>query len=181
GGIGYYPEPGYAGPDSFTYRAVGAYGTSNEATVSITVTAPTLALSALALDEAVAGESYSQALEASGGQWPYHYEVSAGALPPGMSLSTDGALSGRPGATGVFAFTVTATDSSHGTGPFTAVQAYTLEVVAPALAVADASANVAYNAAATDIALDITGAAVSVAIVSQPAHGIATVNGTTVS
>ncbi len=42
--ITYQPAPGYAGADSFSYTASDAYSTSPAATVSLTVTAPTLAL-----------------------------------------------------------------------------------------------------------------------------------------
>jgi hypothetical protein len=40
GTVLYTPRPGYRGPDSFTFNATGAGGTSNTATISITVTSP---------------------------------------------------------------------------------------------------------------------------------------------
>ena len=43
-GIDYTPTAGQVGSDSFTYRASNASGTSNTATVSVTVNAPTIVL-----------------------------------------------------------------------------------------------------------------------------------------
>jgi hypothetical protein len=55
-------------------------------------------------------------LAASGGLSPYTFAVTAGALPPGMTLAPDGTLSGTPSQVGAFAFTVTATDLNDFTG-----------------------------------------------------------------
>jgi hypothetical protein len=66
-----------------------------------------------------AGFSFS----ASGGSPPFTWAITSGALPGGLTLASDGTLSGTPTAVGPFAFTVTATDSAQtpGTGsqPFT--------------------------------------------------------------
>jgi hypothetical protein len=51
------------------------------------------------------------ALVAGGGVQPYHWSVSAGALPPGLALDGDGKVSGSPTAAGNFAFTIEAADS----------------------------------------------------------------------
>lgn len=69
---------------------------------------PTITTSAL--PRAVAGESYSQALGATGGLRPYFWEPN-GPMPAGMSLSRGGVFSGRPPAAGVFNFEVKLTDS----------------------------------------------------------------------
>jgi uncharacterized protein YhjY with autotransporter beta-barrel domain len=79
-----------------------------------------------------AGVSYAQAVSASGGTAPYSYAISAGALPPGLSLNTgSGALSGTPTTVGSYSFLVRASDSS-GT-PNSGVQPYTLVVAPPTL------------------------------------------------
>ena len=59
---------------------------------------------------------YSQTLSASGGASPYTFAVSSGALPPGVTLSSAGALSGAPTTAGEFNFTVTATDANSCAG-----------------------------------------------------------------
>ncbi len=133
--ITYTPAPGHAGPDSFSYSASDAYTTTAAATVSITVSAPSLSLTTPALPAATGSAAYAQMLAASGGSAPYRFAVSSGALPPGLVLASDGALGGTPTQAGSFAFAITVTDSSTGTGPFTATQGYVLVVGAPVLTV----------------------------------------------
>lgn len=49
-------------------------------------------------------------LAATGGTAPYHWSVSAGVLPGGLTLSSSGLLSGTPTEAGTFSFTVRITD-----------------------------------------------------------------------
>ncbi|MGH7027797.1 putative Ig domain-containing protein [Brevundimonas sp.] len=155
----YVPEAGYFGTDSFTYRAVGftdgpsagpsgrgvrtsaagSQGVSAEGTVTVQIAAPTLVLAGGAQPNGQVGVAYAQTLTASGGTAPYTFAVTAGALPAGISLAPDGTLSGSPVSGGAFNFTVTATDSSTGTGPFSISAAHTLTVAASTIAVAPAS------------------------------------------
>lgn len=122
--IRYTPAAGYAGADSFTYAAVNPGGTSAPALVSITVAAPTLAIGPDVLPNSVLGQSYGQGFAASGGLAPYAFAVADGALPPGLSLSGSGALSGVPTGIGAYAFTIAATDA----GGQTASRAYSLTI-----------------------------------------------------
>jgi hypothetical protein len=55
---------------------------------------------------------YSQAITAVGGTAPYTFSITSGALPPGLSLSPTGVLSGTPTTSGVSAFTMRATDAT---------------------------------------------------------------------
>src|SRR3546814_20130022 len=72
--ITYQPSAGYTGADSFTYTASNTAGTSAPATVSITVSAPTLSLSpAAGARTANYGVAYRQVLPARGGDAPYSY------------------------------------------------------------------------------------------------------------
>ncbi|MGO9519907.1 MAG: putative Ig domain-containing protein [Candidatus Korobacteraceae bacterium] len=59
------------------------------------------------------GDAYQEGLSATGGLQPYTWTVDSGALPPGLTLTTDGVLSGTPpaGAAGMYNFTVRVTDS----------------------------------------------------------------------
>ena len=96
---------------------------------TLVVNPPTIAVAPASLPAATAGAAYSQNLSASGGTAGYTFAVTAGALPPGMTLSSAGVLSGTPTAGGDFNFSVRARDSSTGTGaPFDATVAYTLTV-----------------------------------------------------
>lgn len=63
------------------------------------------------------GEPYSQTITGFGGSAPYTFEVTAGELPEELSLDPDtGLLSGTPIESGVFTFTITATDDNDCTG-----------------------------------------------------------------
>jgi hypothetical protein len=66
---------------------------------------------------------------ASGGSAPLTWKVSAGQLPPGLTLGSDGSLSGTPSTAGPFTFTVAVTDSAP--TPETKSQAFTLRVNNP--------------------------------------------------
>jgi hypothetical protein len=63
------------------------------------------------LPNATLGVPYTQTLTAQGGLPPYTYTLTAGTLPPGITLSKGGVISGTPTAVGASSFTVTATDS----------------------------------------------------------------------
>ncbi|PWK85924.1 outer membrane autotransporter protein [Fulvimonas soli] len=139
--IAYTPAPGYAGPDSFTYRATNGGGTSAPATATITVSPPSIVYAPASPLTATVGAAYSQSLAgASGGAAPYTYALASGSLPAGVTLASDGTLSGTPTANGNFSFTVRATDSSTGTGPFSATSGpLTLTVNTPVIVYAPAN------------------------------------------
>nr|MBZ4194465.1 Ig domain-containing protein [Candidatus Contendobacter sp.] len=65
---------------------------------------------------------YSGVVSASGGTAPYRFSVLAGKLPPGLTLNSNGSMSGSPTEVGTFPFTVQASDSAAtpatGTGNF---------------------------------------------------------------
>ncbi|KQX27779.1 hypothetical protein ASD01_22030 [Ensifer sp. Root423] len=159
--IVYTPQPGYSGADSFTYTATNATGTSTPATVTVTISPPVLVFSPTGgtLAAAVAGVSYSQSLTASAGTAPYLYQVTSGALPGGLTLDpVSGAISGRPGADGDFAFTVTATDANGATGQ----ASYRIAVV---------SANIVFSPAAGSLPDAMVGEAYSAPISASGGTG----------
>jgi hypothetical protein len=85
----------------------------------------TITLSPTSLPSGTVGTAYgTTTITASGGTSPYTYAVTTGSLPTGLNLSSAGALSGTPSATGTYSFTVTATDASSHTGS----QAYTVTI-----------------------------------------------------
>jgi len=115
---------------------------------SFQIGCPVIAVSPDSLPSGTRFESYSTTIGASGGQSPYGYAVSAGALPNGLTLSAAGLLSGTPTSSGVFNFSVTATDTAGCTGS----RAYSLAIQSgcPAIAVLpatlpDGSLTVAYS------------------------------------
>ncbi|MCI8210507.1 hypothetical protein AUC61_13280 [Pseudomonas sp. S25] len=174
----YTPTAGYSGTDSFTYTASNATGSSSPATVSITVTQPTLALTPSTLPGGQIGTAYSQSFSAAGGTAPYSY-ASSGTVPTGLNFdSANGVLNGTPTSVGSYNFTITVTDHHGATGS----TAYSVNIAAGALPVAGAvSATVAANAS-TPVTLALSGgAASSVAIASAPLHGSAIASGTTIT
>lgn len=77
----------------------------------------------------------AQTLKARGGKSPYTYSISGGALPPGLSLSPAGVLSGDPAAAGRYSFTVTAADNGKGKNAATGTGKYTLTITQAALTI----------------------------------------------
>lgn len=65
-------------------------------TLNVAVTLPSVV--AGSLDNAVLGSTYSQTLTATGGRPPYTFAVTAGSLPTGITLSSNGTLSGSAAA-----------------------------------------------------------------------------------
>ncbi|PWU31013.1 IPT/TIG domain/outer membrane autotransporter barrel domain-containing protein [Pseudomonas sp. RW407] len=176
--ITYTPTAGYSGSDSFTYSATGSGGSSAPATVSLTISAPTLALTPANLVSATANTAYSQGLAANGGTAPYSFSVTSGALPSGVSLSSAGILSGTPSAAGTFNFTVQATDSLGATGS----QALALTVAYQAPVAGPVSVTVAANSSANPITLNLGGGGITgIGVASAPSHGTTSVSGTNLS
>ena len=54
-------------------------------------------------------------LQATGGVHPYTWTISDGALPAGLTLASDGTVSGTPASAGTFAFTVQVSDAGNST------------------------------------------------------------------
>ena len=111
---------------------------------TIDVPAPTIVIDPTTLPGTTAGLAYSQSISASGGVAPYAFTVTAGSLPTGLTLGSDGTLAGTTTASGTFNFTVTASDANGQAGS----QAYTVVVAVPTLAVTPATlpAGIAGNA-----------------------------------
>jgi hypothetical protein len=131
--------PTASGTFTFTVTATDSASQTGSRAYTLTVAQPTVSVAPATLPNASAGSAYSQAVTASGGIAPYTYQVSAGALPAGLTLSSAGVLSGTPTAAGSFSFTVSATDSSTGTGPASGMRAYTLVVGMPTLQITPAT------------------------------------------
>ena len=180
--ISYTPAAGFGGSDSFTYKASNGVGTSTEATVTITVSPPTVTLAPTSVAAATVGTAYSQTVTASGGKAAYTYEILAGGtLPAGVSLSSDGILSGTPTVAGTFNFTVRAKDSSTGSGPYYGSQAYSLTVAAPTIVVAPAALSALVVGVAVNESITATGGTATYGFVASgtvPAGLTLAANGT---
>lgn len=85
----------------------------------------TLTLSPSSLPDGTVGTAYSETITASGGSGGYSYTKASGILPTGLSLNgSTGVLSGTPTTADSYNFTISATDSSGGSGS----HAYTVSI-----------------------------------------------------
>jgi hypothetical protein len=105
---------GPAGAYPLTIQAsngVGTPATQNFTLTITTCTVVTVSPAAGALPGGRYAAAYAQTFTASGGSG-HTFSVTAGTLPPGLTLSSGGSLSGTPTTTGTFNFTVSATAAS---------------------------------------------------------------------
>ena len=99
------------------------------------------------LPGAVVGSAYSQPLVASGGTAPYAWSVYNGTLPDGLSLTSDGILSGTPTTAGGNSFSVLVTDNVAATNGklFTLTVASTPLSISTSAQLADGMVNASYQ------------------------------------
>src|SRR5215472_5791740 len=107
--------PTAAGQSSFTVQVKDSGGPEQIVTqaLSITInppTPPTITTSS-PLPAGTVSQAYSRTLQASGGCGTLSWMVSQGALPPGLTLSPTGTISGTPTNAGTSNFTVRVTDA----------------------------------------------------------------------
>jgi putative Ig domain-containing protein len=129
--------PSTAGTVSFTIMVNDASGGSQSAAVSIVVApAPPLTVSTTSssLPQGTLNSSYpSTQLNATGGFQPYTSWIvvapGTGTLPPSLSLSSSGQITGTPTTAGTYPFTVQVTDSATPT-PNTAQANLSITIVA---------------------------------------------------
>jgi hypothetical protein len=114
--------PTGVGAGNFTVAAVSVGDTATRA-LSIDVGAPQVVIQTTTLANGAVGDAYAETLTAAGGDGTYQWAVASGTLPPGLSLSGDGTISGTPTTVGSYDFLVQA--SSAG---LTGSQALTLGV-----------------------------------------------------
>lgn len=84
---------------------------SKPLTIEVGPPPPPLSIKTETLPQALQGLPYSAALEASGGVGPYTWKIDSGVLPDGLTMTVDGAISGRPSTPGATPFVVTVKDS----------------------------------------------------------------------
>ncbi len=132
--------PTVTGTSAFTVQVADSTTPTAEtasAQLSLTVAPAPLAITTAILPNGVAGAPYSATLAATGGTPPYSWALTSGALPSGLILSSSGAISGTPTASGTFDLGIQVSDSTSPTH-LTAGSSLTLNV-SPSLAVATTS------------------------------------------
>src|SRR3984893_17981101 len=110
--------PTVAGSYPLTFVVSDPAPTPQTAKAALTLTIsgsqiPVLTLTTTTLADATLNTAYSATLTASGGVAPYAFSLAGGtSLPPGLTLSSAGAISGTPTKAGSTIFSVDVTDSS---------------------------------------------------------------------
>ncbi len=90
------------------------YDTDDIRIKDLAISAP-LTIETVNLTNGVVGSPYSVNLTANGGVSPYTWSITSGSLPSGLSLQSNGAISGTPDSYGVSNFTVMVTDGENAT------------------------------------------------------------------
>jgi uncharacterized protein (TIGR03437 family) len=105
--------PSKSGTFGFGARVTDVTGASAVGSCALSISPAPLSIMIPTMPNGMAPVEFPpQVITASGGVPPYRFAISGGALPNGMSLSSDGMITGTPGSQGNFSFTVTATDSA---------------------------------------------------------------------
>jgi hypothetical protein len=102
---------------------------NNTATDAVTIVPSPLVFSP-SLPDGTVGTHYSQGITVTGGTAAYVFTLLGGHLPPGLSLSPDGTITGTPTTAGTYAFTVKVLDSTPAGqgGPLYNLKIYTIKI-----------------------------------------------------
>ncbi len=124
--------PTATGTYTFSVTATGSNGCSSTQSFTIVINCPTITLTPAAgnLPGGTVAAAYNQVISQTGGTGVFTYTVTAGALPLGVTLNTNGTLSGTPLVAGTYNFTVTGTN-----GTCSGSAAYTLVIGCPTITV----------------------------------------------
>jgi len=182
--VTYTPAATYYGPDSFTYTATGPGGTSNVATVSLTVATPAAPVAADKPGVAVAWNSAGTAIDLSSSITGVRASIAIGTAPSHGTVTVAGEVvtyAPTAGYYGADSFTFTAT----GPGGTSNVATVSLTVANPPAPTVSGVSGVAVPYASAGLQIDLSGSVSgvrsSIAIATAPAHGTATVSGEVVT
>jgi hypothetical protein len=104
GGISGVPTT--VGPNNFRVQVTDSANATATQALSIAVDPPPLSITTTSLPGGTVGAAYSQTLAASGGAGGNSWTTTAGALPAGLTLASNGTISGTPTAAGTANFTL---------------------------------------------------------------------------
>jgi hypothetical protein len=127
--------PASSGTFTVTVQATDTSSPALSATEQLTlvVQAAPLVVTTPALLTASEGQAYVQYLSATGGTPPYTWTLGSGTLPPGLTLTSNGAIQGTPTTYGTFPLVVLLTDSSQ--PQESTYLSFTIEVVSSQLTI----------------------------------------------
>ncbi len=124
--------------DYFEFTDATVAGNTVGVAITIAASSSPIAVSPGSLPVMAAGAAFSQALTSTGGVGSYTYSLQSGVLPPGLSLSSGGVLSGTPTQRGAYTFSIRSTDSKTPTAQFSD-KGYTGTVANPTLSISPAA------------------------------------------
>jgi uncharacterized protein YhjY with autotransporter beta-barrel domain len=130
--------PNSAGEFSFSIAVSDASGQTATLAYTLAIAPADIAITITptTLPAATRGFAVNTTFVASGGTAPYSFALAPGSrLPAGVTLSSAGVFRGVPTEAGTFNFTVQATDSATGTGPYTGTRAFTWTVNGATIAI----------------------------------------------
>ncbi|HTZ59687.1 MAG TPA: Ig domain-containing protein [Acidobacteriaceae bacterium] len=91
----------------------------DHASALVTVALTKLSIVSNSLPAAQAGVAYTASLQSSGGVAPYSWTITSGSLPSGLTLSSNGSITGATTQSGAFPFSAKVTDASSQTAAAT--------------------------------------------------------------
>lgn len=141
------------GTYSFTVQALDANNAPGTQPYSITIRCPNFVITPATLSNGTVGSAYSAPLTATGGSAPYVWSVLSGALPSGLSLSSNGIISGTPTQATTASFTIEARDAFN----CAVTSLYTLAVNCPSISITPSSLASAYYGTAYSRQLSVSG------------------------
>jgi hypothetical protein len=118
--------PTKAGTYQFTIKTTDALGFTTSRQYTVTIAWPALTFDPLRLKAGVQNKTYYGRVRAFNGRGPYTYSLKAGSkrLPRGLTLASNGVITGKPKVFGTFTFTIAVVDANGAPGERT----YTLKI-----------------------------------------------------
>ncbi len=182
----YTPTTGYFGTDTFNYTATSAVGTSTAATVTVTVNPPVPTVAGTTANVAYNTPTVINLASSIGPVGATVLSVAAPtatggtAVPVGAGAPTSITFTPTNGLTGAASFTYTATNAG-GTSAGSATVSITIQNPSAPVANARTVTAAASGSTLIDLSTSISGVYTSASLASAPAHGTATLSGTTVT
>ena len=137
--------PTVPGSFSFTIRVSDSGGASDSRAFTLAVSA-SLSINTCPATNATQGQSYASAAVASGGQTPYTWTLTGGPLPAGLAFnSSSGSLSGTPGESGTYPYTLLLTDKAGATATRDCQLIVTSSLIIGTTSLPDASQSSSYT------------------------------------
>jgi hypothetical protein len=110
-----YTTPATTSSDNgaqFTVVVTNTAGSVTSSAATLTVNAQPLQIATTSLPTGHVLTAYSSTLQATGGTPPYTWSLSSGLLPNGLTISSNGTISGTPALAGLFTFVIHLGDSA---------------------------------------------------------------------